>query len=160
MMAKIVLISCASKKRPHKTKAKYLYDRSPFFRKNLEYAGLLRPDKIFILSAKHGLLDLEREIEPYDVTLSNVSRKTRTKKPELRVLSKEERKIWSKDLLRQLSEVTDLNKDMFIFLAGKNYREFLIPHIGNYEIPMEHVQLFDQQPWLTKEISRLRNKNE
>ena len=29
-------------------------------------------DKIFILSTKHGLLDLEEEIEPYDQTLNNM----------------------------------------------------------------------------------------
>jgi len=159
-MAKIVLISCTSEKRSHKAKAKYLYDKSPLFRKSLEYARLLRPDKIFVLSAKYELLDLEQEIEPYDVTLSNVSKKVKAQKPELKILSKEERKIWSKDVINQLSKITDLNKDMFVFLAGKNYREFLIPRITNYIIPMEHVGLFYQQPWLTKEISKLRKQDE
>jgi len=155
-MAKIVLISCTSRKRAYKTKAKYLYDRSPLFRKSLEYARLLNPDKIFILSAKYGLLDPDVEIEPYDVTLSNVSKKVRTKKPNLKVLSKEERKMWSKNVIDQLSKITNLKRDKFILLAGRNYREFLVPHIANYNIPMEHVISFYQQGWLTKEISKLR----
>ena len=159
-MAKIVLISCTSKKRSYKTKARYLYDKSPLFRKSLEYARLLKPDKIFILSAKYELLDLEQEIDPYDVTLSNVSKKVRAKKPKLKVLSKEERKIWSKNVINQLSKITNLNKDMFVFLAGKNYREFLVPDITNYKIPMEHVRFFYQQAWLTKEISELRKQDE
>jgi len=159
-LPKIVLISCTSRKREYKTKAKYLYDRSPLFRKSLEYARLLNPAKIFILSAKYELLDLEREIEPYDITLSNVPKKVRTKKPNLKILSKEERKIWSKNVINQLNKKTNLKRDMFIFLAGRNYREFLVPHITNYNIPMEHIKSFYQQGWLTKEISKLRNKNE
>ena len=159
-MTKIVLISCTSRKREYKTKAKYLYDKSPLFRKSLEYARLLNPDKIFILSAKYELLDLEQEIEPYNVTLSNVPKKVRIKKPNLRVLSKKERKVWSKNVINQLSKKTNLKKDVFIFLAGRNYREFLVPHIINYIIPMEHIKFFYQQDWLTKEISKLRKKNE
>lgn len=66
-MSKIVLIACAKNKMPHRAKAKELY-RSSLFKYSLKYAELLNPDKIFILSAKHHLLDLEREIEPYDET--------------------------------------------------------------------------------------------
>ena len=67
-MAKIVLISCVSKKLSHKSKAQELYI-SPLFRKNIQYAKSLNPDKIFILSAKYGLIKLEEEIEPYNKTL-------------------------------------------------------------------------------------------
>jgi len=56
-MAKIVLISCSSKKSAHKSKAKNLYI-STLFRLSLAYAKKLKPDKIFILSAKYGLLNL------------------------------------------------------------------------------------------------------
>jgi hypothetical protein len=63
-MNKVVLISCASKKLPHKAKAKDLYI-SPLFKKNLAFAHFLRADKIFILSAKYGLLSLEQVIELY-----------------------------------------------------------------------------------------------
>ena len=62
-MKKIVLISCASKKAPFKAKAEALYV-SPLFVLNLRYAKSLKPDSIFILSAKYGLLDLDKEIEP------------------------------------------------------------------------------------------------
>lgn len=71
-MAKIILISCVSKKLMHKSKAKDLYV-SPLFQKSLQYAKSLNPDKIFILSAEYGLLDLSREIEPYDKTLNKIS---------------------------------------------------------------------------------------
>ena len=86
-MEKIVLISCGSKKMNKRTKAKDMY-QSPLFKHSLEYALKLNPDKIFILSALYGLLDLETEIEPYDVTISNVSKQNRLKKPQLKVLNK------------------------------------------------------------------------
>ncbi|AKB52184.1 hypothetical protein MSBRW_2931 [Methanosarcina barkeri str. Wiesmoor] len=67
-MAKIVLTSCVIKKLLYKAKAKELYI-STFFKYNLKYAKSLNPDKIFVLSAKYGLVYLERKIEPYDKTL-------------------------------------------------------------------------------------------
>ena len=66
-MKKIVLISCVSKKLPHPASAQDLYV-SPLFRLNLQYARKLQPDAIYILSAKHGLLDLDTEVEPYDLS--------------------------------------------------------------------------------------------
>jgi len=65
------LISCVSKKLDRKAKARELYV-SPLFRLNLKYALSLRPDKIFILSAKYGLIGLNDEIEPYDITLNKM----------------------------------------------------------------------------------------
>ena len=56
----IILIACVSKKRPFKSKAKDLYI-STLFTKSLAYAHTLNPDKIYIISALHHLLDLEQE---------------------------------------------------------------------------------------------------
>ncbi|MGH7990821.1 MAG: DUF6884 domain-containing protein, partial [Limisphaerales bacterium] len=71
-MKRIVLISCVKKKLPHKAKAELLYI-SPLFKGYLRYARSLKPDGIFVLSAKYELLELEREIEPYNSTLKNMS---------------------------------------------------------------------------------------
>ena len=136
-MTKIILISCVSKKLNHKSKAQYLYV-SPLFQKNLRYAKLLNPDKIFILSAEYGLLDLNREIEPYDKTLNK--------------MSSNEIKEWANSLLKQLQKVSDLDKDEFVFLAGNNYRKFLLPHIKNYKIPMFGLGIGKQLKWLTEKI--------
>jgi len=136
-MAKIVLISCVSKKLHHKSKAQDLYV-SPLFQKNLRYAKSLNPDKIFILSAEYGLLDLNREIEPYDKTLNK--------------MSSNEIKEWANSVLNQLQKVSDLDKDEFVFLAGNNYRKFLLPHIKNYKIPMLGLGIGKQLKWLTEKI--------
>lgn len=136
-MAKIVLISCVSKKLHHKSKAQDLYV-SPLFQKNLRYAKSLNPDKIFILSAEYGLLDLNREIEPYDKTLNK--------------MSSNEIKEWANSVLNQLQKVSNLSKDEFVFLAGNNYRKFLLPHIKTYKIPMLGFGIGKQLKWLTEKI--------
>lgn len=140
---KVILISCVKKKLNHRAKAKDLYVSS-LFKKEFEYAKLLNPDKIFILSAKYGLLELDEEIEPYEKTLNK--------------MSSNEIKEWANSVLNQLKKVSDLDNDEFIFFAGNNYRKFLVPNIKQKHIPMEHIGLFHQQHWLTKEISKLRNE--
>jgi len=100
-MKKIVLIACAAKKLNYKAKAKNLYISS-LLKKNLAYARSLEPDKIFILSAKHGLLDLDEEIFPYNETLNEKS--------------SYEIKIWANSVLQKLRINTNPDKDEFIFI--------------------------------------------
>jgi len=127
-MQKIVLIACVAKKRPFKSKAKDLYI-SQLFKYSLAYAYSLNPDKIFILSALHYLLDLETEIEPYNVTLSNIP-KAKIKKG-LRVLNREEKAIWGEKVVNLLSKHADLQNDQFIFLAGQEYIKPIKPSLTN-----------------------------
>ncbi len=136
-MKKIILISCASKKINKKIKAQDLYI-SALFQKNLQYAKSLNPDKIFILSAKYGLLKLDKEVEPYDKTLN------RMRSCEI--------KEWANSVLSQLQKVVDLNKDEFVFLVGDNYRKFLLPRINNYKIPMLGLGIGKQLKWLNEKI--------
>jgi len=125
-MKKIVLISCVSQKRTYRSKAKDLYI-SALFKKNLAYARRLNPDAIYILSAKYGLLDLETEIDPYNLTLNT--------------MSASEIRSWADKILQQLSQVANLTDDHFIFLAGMKYRKNLLPHLMSYEIPLEGLTI-------------------
>ena len=75
-MKRVVLLSCVSEKRSERTTAAQMY-ASTFFKYNLQYAQKLLPDTIFILSATYGLLTLEEEIDPYDMTLNKMSVKER-----------------------------------------------------------------------------------
>ena len=136
-MKKIVLISCASKKLKFNAKAEDIYI-STLFKKSLQYAKSLQPDNIYILSAKYGLLNLNEAIEPYNLTLNSISLK--------------EIKEWSKLILTQLNDVSDLQRDNFVFLAGNNYRKFLLPNIENYQIPMKGLQIGKQLQWLTNSL--------
>ncbi len=104
MTKKIILIACVSKKSDKKAKAKDLYI-SPLFKSSWAYANKQNPDKIFILSALHHLLDIDKEIEPYNVTLSNVPKGKR--KPELKILTSKEKKDWGKKVVDKLSRQTN-----------------------------------------------------
>ncbi len=136
-MAKIVLISCVSKKLNHEAKAQDIYI-SPLFKMNLKFTKSFNPDKIFILSAKYGLVDLDKEIEPYDKTLNK--------------MSSAEKRLWAENILVDLAKVSNLDKDEFIFLAGENYRKYLIPYIKNYKIPLKGLSIGRQLQYLKKEI--------
>jgi len=137
IMKKIVLISCVKKKLDHKAKAKDMYI-STLFRYNLEYAYSLHADKIFILSAKYGLLELDKEIEPYEKTLNN--------------MSSAEIKNWASSVSNQLNTVANLKEDKFIFLAGEKYRKYLLPYLMHYEIPMIGLPIGKQLNFLKKHV--------
>ena len=136
-MEKIVLISCVSKKLSKKSKAQDLYI-SPLFQYNLKYAKSLKPDKILILSAKYGLLNLDEEIEPYNETLNG--------------MNSNEVKEWANSVLNELSKVCDIKKDEFIFFAGDKYRKYLISHINNYKIPLKGLGIGKQLKYLKENL--------
>jgi hypothetical protein len=151
-MKRIVLISCVSRKIKHRAKAKDLY-QGPLFTNSLAYAQKLKPDKIYILSALHHLLNLEQVIEPYDVTLSQVSKTVRTKKPNLKVLSKEEASDWGQTVLRQLEEIADLKNDEFIILAGQSYISPIKKGINHIKEPLKGFSQGIRVQFLKKELS-------
>lgn len=136
-MKTIILIGCVKKKRDHRSRAEDLYI-SPFFRKNLSYAKSLKPDSIFILSAKYGLVALDQEIDTYDLTLKN--------------FKKDDLFKWSSNIIQQLQQVSNIKMDKFIFLAGDKYRKYLIPTMNNYEIPFKGLGIGKQLKELKSKI--------
>ena len=136
-MNHVVLIACVSKKLSVISKAADLYI-SPLFRLNMKYAKKLNPDAIYILSAKHGLLNTNDEIPPYNETLNNMGVK--------------ERKLWANRVIKQLKENTDLQSDRFTLLAGNRYREYLLPHLTSYEVPLEGLTIGRQLQYLNNEL--------
>jgi hypothetical protein len=122
MDKQIVLISCASQKLTQRAKAKDLYV-STLFKLNLRYAQKLAPDEILILSAKHGLLSLDQEIDPYEQSLNTM--------PALEV------KQWADKVLDQICAKCSIEETTFIFLAGERYRKYLLPHLRNVQIPLK-----------------------
>ena len=126
-MKKVVLISCVKKKKalaPGQTvAAKDLYE-SPMFRMAWQYAVNMKPDRIYILSAKHGLVAPDKKIGTYNQTLNDAS--------------VSERKRWSAEVLSALCrEGLDLNRDQFVILAGKNYSQYLLPSLKHYSLPYQ-----------------------
>lgn len=136
-MKKFVLLSCVSQKINERSKAKDLYI-SPLFKKSLAYAYKLKPDAIYILSAKHHLIELDRIIEPYNVTLNK--------------MKKNDRLNWGKKVIDQLKDKSNLEKDTFIMLAGNKYIMPIKDKLINIEQPFYKMRLGERLKYLNKEL--------
>lgn len=136
-MRRIVLISCVSKKLSRKAPARALYT-SPLFTCALAYAESLHPDAIHILSAKHGLVELDEVISPYDETLNT--------KNDAAI------RAWSSRVLQQLRSKSDLAHDEFIFLAGERYRRHLLPSLAHARVPLLGLGLGKQLQFLKRAV--------
>lgn len=125
----IVFLSCVSKKRDCTSQAQDLYI-SDLFKKSLEYAKKLNPNKIYILSAKYGVLELTDIISPYDLTLNN--------------MNEHQRKVWAYKCYRQLEQKKVNFNEEAIFLCGKNYNKYLITKFKNGKYPLKHLGIGKQ----------------
>ncbi len=124
-MQKIVLVTCVAPKRNHKCAAKDLY-QGDLFQELMAFAEAKNPAKVFILSGKYHLLDLDTEIEPYDVNLNHVS--------------ETELKAWSAKVIAQLKAAgCNLQNDYFYLLTNETYRRHLVTEIKYYEVPF-HIE--------------------
>jgi hypothetical protein len=146
-MSNILLLSCTKSKLDYPAPAKNLYSASPLFRKSLEYGKTLNPDETYILSAKHHLVPLNKKLKPYDLTL--------------RDFSQNEKEKWAKIVVDQMREKNiNLEKDKFIFLAGMDYMEPLLPYIPEQNIitPLKGKKLGERISWLNKQIKKLKEQ--
>lgn len=112
--------------------------RGALFKKSLAYAKTLNPAAIFILSAKHGLLDLHELVAPYELTLNTVSKLGRMR--------------WSEKVLNQLASKSNLHSDEFICLAGEAYISFVRPHLTNCATPLSGLRFGEQLSWLSDRL--------
>jgi hypothetical protein len=136
-MANIALISCVSKKLLQKAKAREIYI-STLFKLSLKYAEM-KYSRIYILSAKYGLLELEQEIDTYNETLNDKSKK--------------ERLEWAEKVMNQIKTKCDIQMDEFVFLAGRKYYENLIPNLPNNKILMGNLSIGKRLQWLKEELN-------
>ena len=144
-MAKVVLLSCTKSKTKHAAPAQELYSASPMFQKTLEYGKSLKPDKMFILSAKHHLVPLTKTLEPYDKTLKE--------------MPKDEKEKWGEETVKQMkSHGINVDKDHFIFLTGSEYAKPLQQYIPekNIEKPMDGRRMGERLQWLNNQIKKLK----
>lgn len=142
---RVALISCSARKQDSPCIAAQMYAPSPLFSLSYEYSKLIA-DQIFILSAKHELLEENTYIEPYNRSLADLTSK--------------ERRIWSQNVIGQLKEKCDMENDEFIILAGEKYYKYLLPELSDYSIPLQHVTLFDRPTTLRKLIKQTKSKPE
>jgi hypothetical protein len=114
------------------------------FQKTLEYGKSLKPDKMYILSAKHHLVPLTKKLEPYDKTLKE--------------MPKDEKEKWGEETIKQMrSAGINPEKDTFVFLTGSEYMKPFNQYIpdSNIEKPMEGKRFGERLKWLNSQVQKL-----
>lgn len=134
----IIFISCVKNKMTHPCVARDMYT-SDLFKKSLSYAEqLYESATVYILSAKYGLLELDQQIEPYELTLNT--------------MNKQQRREWADKVLMQCKEKGISFDEEAMFLCGNKYREFLMSEFKNSTAPLEHMGIGKQLAFYNKEI--------
>lgn len=133
--ATVYLVSCVSQKRAWECVASDLYVSDWFckVRRYAEASGC----SWFILSAEHGLVQPNRVIAPYELTLNT--------------MGVADRRAWAKRVAQNLAQAVP-NLSHVVFLAGFRYREFLAQYLADrgiaISVPMEGLRIGEQLSWL------------
>ncbi|MEK6879670.1 MAG: DUF6884 domain-containing protein [Nanoarchaeota archaeon] len=111
-MKRVALIPCSKNKikTGGEVKAVDLYSASLLFRKILHFVLKQKYDKIFIISAKYGLLRLNQKIQYYDSSLKNISKIERVK--------------WGDIISSKLNKILD-KSDYIDFYIPKIYIKYI-----------------------------------
>jgi hypothetical protein len=141
---RVCLIACSGTKLDEAAPARDLY-QGDLFRKSLLWSQTReRFDSTFVLSAKHGLLALDKVIEPYNLTLNN--------------MAAADRRAWAcgvaSDLVAHLASV-QADRIRVVALAGRLYVEGLIELLRgtrNVEVerPLMGLGIGQQKAWLKR----------
>ncbi|WP_050740165.1 DUF6884 domain-containing protein [Acetobacterium bakii] len=136
---KIALVSCAKSKQDYACKANEMYMPSDLFKYSYDYAKTVA-DQVYILSAKHGLLSENSIIDPYELALKTMKSK--------------EKQVWSKNVIMQMKTKFDLENDEFIILAGKDYHQYLLSELNNYQLPLGNRRYGERISYLMKLLNK------
>lgn len=134
----IVFIGCGATKMKNACKARKMYVGN-YVQLCLAYAQTFTTqDNIYILSAKYGVLPLEKVIEPYNKTLNN--------------MNIEEKQDWKNMVIKQLEDI-GINKDTeVVFICGTNYYTLLEDYFTNYKLPLPKQGIGVQQHFMIEEL--------
>lgn len=135
------LVSCVSMKLDRAARAEDIYV-SPWFIKARAYVTAIG-SSWRILSAKHGLLNPDSIVEPYNATLNT--------------MPIAERRAWAEVVLAAL-DATIGNGDEVTILAGARYREFLVHALEargiRVLVPMAGLGVGEQLRWFNEHAAR------
>ncbi|MGN8895591.1 DUF6884 domain-containing protein [Flavonifractor sp. HCP28S3_F3] len=135
---KIALISCSKLKTDRPCPARELYAPSRLFSLSYQYARR-NADKVYILSAKYGLVEESDVIAPYDLTLADL--------PEHR------QRDWVNYVLTQMGERFDLERDTFLILAGRRYYQHLLPRLPHAILPLGNLPIGERIAFLQQQLA-------
>lgn len=106
----VALVGCGAAKRSCRSAARDLYTGG-LFEATLAYALTLTPHA-FIVSARHGLLDLDTEIAPYDFTITDLG-------------GKRERIAWGERVVNDVERKFRQQLPAVTLLMGDAYAQYL-----------------------------------
>ena len=123
----IIFVGCGKSKSVIPCIAERMYVGN-YFTTCMKYARSIcgKNDTIYILSAKHGVLPLQKVIQPYNETLND--------------FSESEYAVWLDMVVKQLRTLNIQQNESVVFLCGKNYYKGLINYFTNYTIPLEQFE--------------------
>jgi len=132
----IGLLSCSAQKLPRAAPAARLYS-STLFQMSLRY--LLRTcSRVYVLSAKHGLVNLDDVLEPYDLQLTK--------------LSLVEQRRWGMRVVSELAR-DNASRENMVALAGMPYIRALrlwLPYGWYMNDPLQGMQIGQRLAWLSR----------
>ena len=142
-LSRVYLVACSKSKRSHYTQMQYLYT-GDLFQKSRRYVLQEirdRRDTWHIISARYGKIAPGWFGHPYDLSIND--------------LSADERRAWAQSLADELLS-GGRRRTHFVFLAGKKYREHLIPRLQSEghpcSVPMRGLGIGEQKAWLKERM--------
>lgn len=131
-----VLIPCGKRKKKHRAAARELYN-GKLFRAHRRWAEQ-HGERWFILSALHGLVRPDQELEPYDFRILDRSPASR--------------RVWASQVVAALV-AEGVDSDRLVILLGADYRRPLEPLMDDFElcVPLRssYTTRFDELERLT-----------
>jgi hypothetical protein len=139
----IGLVACAKTKLDRPAPARELYT-SPLFRGSLAYAEQ-RCDRVFILSAKHGLVSPDEVIAPYDETVKRMAQR--------------ERQFWAARVLAALQPLLSVDTPILALASGDYLNPIIQAHLatGEGELylrqPLQGMQIGQRLAFLKQSLA-------
>lgn len=127
------LVSCSKSKLPHAAPARELYSPSYVFDRSARYVEQ-HCDEWFVLSAKHGLVDPDAVLDPYDETLAGAP--------------KARRDAWAEEVREALRERYEGRPVKFVLMAGRAYSGAVEGLDAEVDEPMKGMGTGFRRQWL------------
>jgi hypothetical protein len=152
-MTTICLVGCSKRKLSYAAPAKDLY-RSTLFQLSRRWAELYA-DAWAILSARYGVVDPEKVIEPYDTTIADRSPFGQER------LTVKEFGFWLyAGVQAWRSQFFTANQTpRLVVLAGRDYWSCLVTHRLSVTAPLDGLSIGPRLQWLKRQIAEHATKS-
>jgi hypothetical protein len=135
---KIGLVACSARKLNEPAPAEKLYSKSALFRYAVSYSKKIY-DSTYVLSARFGLMPLTKTVEPYETSLTTIS--------------KEEFDAWLKMVAEQIKTTFPKEAELYFHTGAKHC--LLIPFLTEYKVftPMKSMPIGKRLKWYKEQLA-------